>query len=88
METIFPQLPPEIEAAVAAHHGGPVSVTGQQGEHVVMSLAIYRNLMGVGNDEDFARSIADLTVSLSQAEAGQTLSLDEVRKRLTDKYGA
>jgi hypothetical protein len=88
METTFPHLPPEIEAAVAAQNGGPVSVTGQHGEHVVMSLAIFRDMMGVGTDEDFARSVADLKISLAQAEAGQTLSLDEVRKRLTDKYGA
>ena len=88
METTSPHLPPEIEAAVAAHNGGPVSVTGQQGEHVVMSLAIFRDMMGVGNDEDFARSVAELRISFAQAEAGETLLLDEIRKNLADKYGA
>jgi hypothetical protein len=88
METAFPHLPPEIEAAVAAQHGGPVSVPGQQGEHVVMSMAIFRDMMGVGSDEEFARSVADLRISFAQAQAGDTLSLDEVREKLTNKYGA
>lgn len=88
METAFPHLPAEIEAAVAAQHGGPVAVPGRQGEHVVMSLAIFRDMMGVGSDDELARSVADLRTSLAQAEAGDTLSLDEVRQKLTDKYGA
>ncbi len=63
-------------------------MAGQQGEHVVMSMAIFRDMMGVGSDEEFARSVADLRISIAQAEAGDTLSLDEVRKQLTDKFGA
>jgi hypothetical protein len=88
METSFPSLPPEIEAAVVAQHGGPVSVPGQQGEHVVMSMATFRDLIGVGSEEEFARSAADLQISIAQADAGKTMSLDEVRQKLTDKYGA
>jgi hypothetical protein len=88
METSIPFLPPEIEAAVVAQHGGPVSVPGQRGDHVVMSMAIFRDMMGVGNDEEFARSVAELTVSLAQADAGETLSLEDVRQKLTEKYGA
>jgi hypothetical protein len=88
METSFPYLPPEIEAAVAAQHGGPISVPGQQSEHVVMSMAMFRDLMGVGDDEEFARSVADLRISFAQAEAGETMSLDEVRTKLAEKYGA
>ena len=88
METSFPYLPPEIEAAVAAQHGGPVAVPGQQGEHVVMSMAIFRDMMGVGGAQEFERSVADLRISLAQADAGDTMSLDEVRNKLTDKYGA
>jgi hypothetical protein len=32
METDSPFLPPEIEAAVEAQHGGPVSVARQRGK--------------------------------------------------------
>jgi hypothetical protein len=88
MDTTSPFLPPEIEAAVAAQHGGPISVPSQQGEHVVMSMAIFRDMMGVGNDEEFARSVAELRVSLAQADEGKTLTLAEVRQKLAEKYGA
>jgi hypothetical protein len=87
MKTSFPSLPPEIEAAVAAQHGGPVAVPGQQGEHVVMSMAIFRDMMGVGDDAEFAKSVAGIKSSLVQAAVGQTFTLDETRQKLTDKYG-
>jgi hypothetical protein len=88
METSFPFLPADIEAAVVARHGGPVTVPGQQGEHVVMSMATYRDILGVGSDDEFARSVADLKISIAQAEAGETMSLDEARQKLNDTYGA
>jgi hypothetical protein len=89
METSFnnPVLPPEIEAAVVRQHGGPVPVSGQQGKHVVMSAAIFRDMMGVGDDEDFEKSVADLQISLAQEAAGQTISLSEAQRRLAEKYG-
>lgn len=87
MDTIVPHLPPEIEDAVAAQHGGPIAVSGGRGAHVVMSLDVFRDMMGVGNDVDFADSVADLNLSLQQAEAGQTMTLDEAAKKLIDKYG-
>lgn len=88
MESTFPMLPIEIEAAVAAQHGGPVTVPSRQGEHIVMSMAAYRDMLGIGTDEEFDRSIHDLKLSLAQAAAGETLSLDEVRQKLTEKYGS
>ena len=87
MVTISSQLPIEIEAAVAAQHGGPVTVSGSQTEHVVMSMAIFRDLMGVGSDEEFEKSIADLRLSLAQAAAGESISLEQAREKLAGKYG-
>ena len=81
-------LPPEIEAAVVKQHGGPISVPGEHGSHVVMSEAIFRDMMGVGDDDDFEKSVADLNESLAQAANGQLLSLEEVARRLAEKYGA
>jgi hypothetical protein len=87
MEPSHPMLPADIEAVVAQHHGGPVPVTGQNGDHVVMSAAIFRDLMGVGCDEEFAASVAALQKSLAQVAAGQTISLEEAAHRLAAKYG-
>ncbi len=88
METQPSLLPAEIEAVVASHHGGPVSVSGRQGAHVVMSMAIFRDMMGVGSDEELAKSVTALRVSLAQADAGETISLDEAADKLSRKYGA
>ncbi len=87
METSFPFLPPEIEAAVAAQHGGPVAVPSRQGEHIVMSMAAYLEIMGINSDEQLNQSVADLRISLAQADAGDTMSFDEVRQKLTEKHG-
>jgi len=88
METTnFPLLPTEIETAVAAQHGGPVTVAGRHGDHVVMSMEMYRDMLGVSDDEEFARTVAEIKVSRAQVAAGQTMSLEEVREMLAKKYG-
>jgi hypothetical protein len=87
METLQTTLPTDIHTAVVSQHGGPVAVSGQQGDHVVMTMAVFRDLMGVGNDDEFAKSVESLRTSLAQAAAGQTLSLEEVAAKLAEKYG-
>lgn len=88
MDATRPMLPTEIESQVVMHHGGPVAVSGQQGDHVVMSINVFREMMGVGSDEEFAQSVSALQVSLAQAAAGQTMSLDEAVCRLNRSHGA
>jgi hypothetical protein len=88
MEANQPSLPLEIEAAVAQHHGGPVSVAGQHGNYVVMDADVYRDQMGFGNEEDLQASVAALKISLTQAAADETISLEEASAKLRDKYGA
>lgn len=87
METLRTALPSDIQAAVTSQHGGPVAVSGQQGEHVVMTMAVFRDMMGVGSDEEYARSVESLRISLAQAAAGQTMSLEEAADKLAQKYG-
>jgi hypothetical protein len=81
-------LPFEIEAAVAAEHGGPITITGQHGQHVVMSAAVFHDMMGLKSVDDLDKSVAALKTSLAQAEAGQMISLEEARQRLLKKHGA
>jgi hypothetical protein len=52
-----------------------------KGNHVVMSLQTHRELLGVGSEEEFAESVASLRISLTQAAAGQTISLNEAAGR-------
>jgi hypothetical protein len=88
MDSTFPILPIEIEAAVAAQRGGPITVPSREGQHVVMSMAAYREMLGIGTDELFDESVRDLKISLAQAAAGETLSVEKVRQAFTDKYGS
>jgi hypothetical protein len=88
MVAIHTHLPAEIERAVAAQHGGPVAVPGQQSEHVVMTMAIFRDMMGIGSADEFDKSVEEIKISLAQAASGQTMSLEEARGKLTDKYGS
>ena len=45
-------------------------------------------MMGVGSDDEFAKSVESLRISLAQAAAGQTMSLEEAAAKLAEKYGA
>ena len=51
-----PKLSGDVEQAVARNHGC-VRVAGQKASYVVMSIEIFRDMMGVGSDDDFAASL-------------------------------
>ncbi len=80
-------LPADTEAEVLRSHGGPVPVPGEQGEYVVMTMDIFRDMAGVGDDADFAASVDALNTSLNQAKVGKTMPLSEVLPRLQKKHG-
>ena len=87
METSHQFLPPEIEAAVEAQHGGPVSVPGQHGKYVVMNVDVYGGAL-MGSPEELADSVAAIKRSLAQAAAGQTRDADEALDELEARYGS
>ena len=87
METNSQFLPPEIEAAVAAQHGGPVSVSGQHGKYVVMNVDVYGGVLNA-TPEEFSDSVAAIKRSLAQAAAGQTRDADVAFDELEARYGS
>jgi hypothetical protein len=87
METSTQFLPPEIEAAVEAQHGGPVSVPGQHGKYVVMNADVYGGALEA-TPEELADSVAAIKRSLAQAAAGQTRDVDEALDELEARYGS
>jgi hypothetical protein len=80
-------LPAEIEAAVEAQHGGPVSVSGQHGRYVVMNLDVYSGALEA-SPEELADSVAGIKRSLAQAAAGQARDVDEALDDLEARYGS
>ena len=87
MEITSQFLPPEIEAAVEAQHGGPVSVPGQHGKYVVMNADVYGGVFEATADE-LADSVAAIKRSLAQAAAGQARDADEALGELEARYGS
>jgi hypothetical protein len=87
MDTSPQFLPPEIEAAVAAQHGGPVSVSGQHGKYVVMNVDVYGGVLNA-SPEEFSDSVAAIKRSLAQAAAGQTRDTDVALDELEARYGS
>jgi hypothetical protein len=81
-------LNPETEAAIEALHGGPLPVTGERSEYVVMRMDVYRDLMGVGSDEEFAASVAAIRDGLADVRAGRTRPAREFLEELGRKYEA
>jgi hypothetical protein len=55
--------------------------------YVLMSIEMYRELMGVGSDADLADSLAAIDEGMADVRAGRTMSLDEAIRRLNEKYG-
>jgi hypothetical protein len=87
MEVNQPFLPAEIEAAVEAQHGGPVSVPGQHGKYVVMDIDVYGGALKA-SPEELADSVAAIKRSLAQAAAGQVRDIDHVFDDLETRYGS
>ena len=59
-----------------------------QGEsYVLMSIDVYREMMGVGRDEELAASLAAIDEGMQDVNAGRTISLEEAVRRLNEKYG-
>ena len=86
MEANQPSLPLEIEAAVAQHHGGPVSVSGRHGSYVVMDADVYSSQMADANAAEHSDSIASIKRSLAQAAAGQLENAELFFAELERKY--
>jgi hypothetical protein len=85
METNSQFLPPEIEAAVTAQHGGPVSVPGQHGKYIIMNADVYGGVLEA-TPEELSDSVAAIKRSLAQAAAGQTRDADAAFDELEARY--
>ena len=80
METPIPQIAPETEALLQLH-GGPMAVSGDRGEYVLMRSDVYVAMLGL-NDGDEAETLASVRRGLADMEAGRTQDLDEVFNEL------
>ena len=79
-------LSPQVEASLQTN-GGPLEVTGQQGQYIVMRLDVYNALLGLGDDDE-AETLASARRGLADVDAGRTQSIDQVFARLQSRYAS
>jgi hypothetical protein len=75
MESPIQPIAPETEALLH-QHGGPLAISGERGEYVLMRSDVYVAMLGCGDTEE-AETLASLRRGLADMEAGRTQDLDE-----------
>jgi hypothetical protein len=80
------RLTDEQQHAVNEHNGF-LEVEGSGTAYVVMSMQVYRAMMGVGSDAEFRASLDAIHEGLSDVEAARTRSLDDFFKDLDRRHG-
>lgn len=76
----------EIEQVVADQHGGPIHI---QGTNVVaMSIDVYRDMMGVGTEQELQESLAAIQRGWQAVQEGRTRPFRDALDDLGRKYEA
>jgi len=78
-----PRLTEEQRNALDQHHG-LVEVDEEGRKYILMSIEIYRDMLGVGTDEELAASLKALDEGLADVDAGRTRPFRDVLSELDD----
>ncbi len=82
-----PQLTSEMQSAVEQQHGGPVQIYGTgEAAYVLMSMDVYRQLMGVGSDTEFEASVQAIQRGYEAFKQGTSRPLREALDDLGRKH--
>ena len=76
MESFLPAIAPATEALLQ-QLGGPLAISGERGEYVVMRSDIFTAMLGMTDDNE-AETVASIRRGLADLNAGRTQDLDEV----------
>jgi len=76
------ELTAEQQQALDQNHG---FVCGSS--YVLMSTDTYREMMGVGTDDELRASLDAIEQGLQDVESGQTHAMDDVFRQLDETYG-
>lgn len=80
------QLTEEQKHAIAQHHGF-VEVDGGEDSYVVLSRQVFREMMGVGDDDEYRASLQAIEEGLADVEAGRTRSMQEFFREFDSRHG-
>jgi len=76
-----PRLNDELDQALQQHHGF-LQAEGCSGKVYVLSTEVYREMMGVGTDEELAKSLKAIKEGLADIDAGRTRPFRDVLDEL------
>lgn len=80
------KLTPELEQEVAAQQGCAM-LDGDEQSYVLMRLDVYRELLGVGSDEEYEASLQAIRRGWEDVQAGRTIPMKDFLRELRQKYG-
>ena len=80
------RLTDEQRNAVDEHHGF-LEVEGGGTSYLVMSMQVYREMMGVGSEGQYAASVDAIREGLEDVEKGRTRSIEDFFQDLDRKHG-
>jgi len=76
-----PEVLKQLEEALKGSDG-----IVQESSVIVMSIDVYRDMMGVGTDDELAASVTALKSSMDEAKQGKTRPLTDALDDLGHKY--
>jgi hypothetical protein len=80
------RLTDEQQHAVDQHQGF-LEVEGASAAYVVMSMQVFREMMGVGSEAEYQGSLAAIREGLADVEAGRTRPMADFFRDLDRKHG-
>jgi hypothetical protein len=80
MDSSYQPITPETESLLLQHNG-PVAISGQRGDYVLMRSDVYLAMLGLG-DNDEAETLASVQRGLADVDAGRTQDLDKAFSEL------
>ena len=83
-----PKISDELRKAVEQKAGGPLEVEGEGMSYVVMSVEVYRALLGElpDDDQDYAQCVEGIRRGLSSMERGEGIPLNEAFEAVLQKH--
>ena len=79
------QLTEELRQAVDAHRGF-LEIDAGDSTYVVMSMNVFREMMGVGSDDEYQTSLKAIEEGWADVQAGRSRPLDEFLREFDRKH--
>lgn len=83
-----PKISEELRQALQQNAGGPVEVEGDGVACVLMTVDVYRTLVGdlPGDDQDFGECVRGIRRGLESVDRGEGVPLDEAFEAVRKKH--